>query len=542
MTTTKQLNISSFPLDCIVEILEHLYNDSITPNSLYSCLLTNRQWAKLAVPLIWRSPFGYKIKTVRCAYIIETLVSCLKDDEKQRWTDLGFKISKDRPRPLFDYPTFIRSVCTHSIQLSVTNWLRIFQNIDSPCKKDKLVTAIDLISHLIFGSSRGLEFFRCDHDFNMKYNKTQFTILPNLELYNGINVALSNLKIFETQCWDGFDQDSGNLLMSYINSISRYSQNIKHIKIYVYLRLPNYIPLCQSFAKLIEAQKSLYSIELCEWWDHSKANLIYTALQSQAHSLKSFHTNNLRHIRKLFPMLSACVNLEDLCITNYYEIEDVSSLLKNFSSLSSIHIKHLEASYQSHFEAKQTQFSALIQLLIRLSNQNLKSLKTNYMDSKILENVSRFCPKISHLTLHVTKEDFPNLYTNLPNMTSLEHLILVFMTSTREGLSLLAQKLPTNLKHLGVRTSPSFSVFFMLKNLKVPIEVLDIYNKIDGELMKYIIEFAERIGKLMKLGIVNKKIVYQIEESERANAVIDIIGKPNYREFCSFASLVNEEY
>ncbi|CAG8525011.1 4256_t:CDS:1 [Acaulospora morrowiae] len=535
-TDTDRSIIPSLPLDCIVEILGHIQDDSMATTLLYSYLQTSRQWAKLVVPMLWRCPFRHNVSSRKSSYIIRTMVSCLADEEKRQWVDHGFIIPTNQQKPLFNYPSYIRTLDTNSLQASVSQWLKIFHNIVVPHETDKLGVAINLIGQLIIGNSRGLESLRWDHDFKYKNKVEEFRItpiLPNISSYAGIETALSSLTRFETQCWDGLDEISGDILTSDINSISRYSRNIQHIEIDVYLRLSDYKPLCQAFSKLIEVQASLRTIGLSEWWDHSQMTSVYTSIQSQAHSLKSFHTNNLRYVRKLLPVFSACVNLVNLSITNFYEIEDVTSLIENIASLPPIHVKHLTANYKVHFECYQQHFSSLVQLLIRLSNQKLRSLSLGYIDSKIIETINQSCPKISFLSSHLYTEDFPHLCKNLQGMTSLEQLILVIKSCTFDDMLQLASALPVNLRHLGIRISTApIMIGTLLKNMVISIETLDIYDKVDVGLAKIIVEFAEKSGGLRKLGIKNRDTMYDEnifteEIGERADKVIGLIGEPS---------------
>ncbi|CAG8723036.1 9201_t:CDS:1, partial [Acaulospora morrowiae] len=326
---TEQTKVNPIlPLDCIIEILEHLENDSITPKTLNSCLLANRQMAKLTIPLLWKCPFGYKINAHKASHIFQTLITCLNKDEKQRWIDIEIKMPPNPPSPLFDYPSYIRSLNTHNMQSCVSEWLEIFQGVSEPYKTEKMGFTINLIVQLIFSRSRGLETLRWDHDFNYNCNETNdfrgiYPILRDIEQYDGIDRALSSVKTFETQCWDGLDEDSGNVLTNYVRTISRYSRNIQHIEFDVYLRLENYRPLCEALAHFIESQVALRSIELFEWLDHSHSSSVYKSLRTQAHSLTSLRTNNLRFFHRLLPVLSSCPNLKFLGITNFYEIEDV---------------------------------------------------------------------------------------------------------------------------------------------------------------------------------------------------------------------------
>ncbi|CAG8747652.1 34_t:CDS:1, partial [Dentiscutata heterogama] len=59
----------NLPTDCLVEVLRHLKYDI---SSLYSCILVNRLWCKLSIPLLWYSPFEFTRHNNKAELIIET--------------------------------------------------------------------------------------------------------------------------------------------------------------------------------------------------------------------------------------------------------------------------------------------------------------------------------------------------------------------------------------------------------------------------------------------------------------------------------------
>src|SRR6266540_4976462 len=52
--------ITEFPIECLEEIFNNLEKNI---SSLHSCLLVNRTWCKLIVPILWRWPFFMNIKS-----------------------------------------------------------------------------------------------------------------------------------------------------------------------------------------------------------------------------------------------------------------------------------------------------------------------------------------------------------------------------------------------------------------------------------------------------------------------------------------------
>src|SRR5437762_279984 len=52
--------MAQFVEDCLRIIFTELENDK---SSLYSCILVNRFWCRIAVPILWKTPFDFKKET-----------------------------------------------------------------------------------------------------------------------------------------------------------------------------------------------------------------------------------------------------------------------------------------------------------------------------------------------------------------------------------------------------------------------------------------------------------------------------------------------
>ncbi|CAG8628755.1 3700_t:CDS:1 [Acaulospora morrowiae] len=100
------------PDDCVIEILEHIYIETanLYPKTLHNCILINKRWSKLAVPLLWRYPWQwrgrFRASSVFWTAIIRTIVSCLPKEVKS----ILFLYPPSQPRPMFDYVTYCQHI------------------------------------------------------------------------------------------------------------------------------------------------------------------------------------------------------------------------------------------------------------------------------------------------------------------------------------------------------------------------------------------------------------------------------------------------
>src|SRR3954451_21148274 len=93
---------SYLPVECIREILEYLYDDT---NSLHSCLLVNRNWCEITIPILWRNPFGRDLSSNHFRLLVNTYVSRIPTDETL--VDVNTTTTSIESST-FNYATFLR--------------------------------------------------------------------------------------------------------------------------------------------------------------------------------------------------------------------------------------------------------------------------------------------------------------------------------------------------------------------------------------------------------------------------------------------------
>ncbi|CAB5193265.1 unnamed protein product [Rhizophagus irregularis] len=115
------------------EIIKCLRKDFST---LYSCILVNRLWCRLAIPLLWEDPFCIPTKNYHC---IEIYLSYLNENDKEKFDEYGI-INNLLPSNtlLFNYPSFIKYLNINSAYYSITKWLSSLVYYDHE-KLEKLV-------------------------------------------------------------------------------------------------------------------------------------------------------------------------------------------------------------------------------------------------------------------------------------------------------------------------------------------------------------------------------------------------------------------
>jgi hypothetical protein len=103
--------------EIISEIIQYFRNDFST---LHSCILVNRLWCRLAIPLLWEDPFSLKYpKNYR---YIEVYLQNLNDGDKSQLNKYGISNDLLSSNTLFNYSSFIQHLDTCKTSDSIEKW------------------------------------------------------------------------------------------------------------------------------------------------------------------------------------------------------------------------------------------------------------------------------------------------------------------------------------------------------------------------------------------------------------------------------------
>ncbi|CAB5200406.1 unnamed protein product [Rhizophagus irregularis] len=104
--------------ELIYEIIKNFQNDYST---LHSCILVNRLWCRLAIPLLWENPFSI---TTGNYNFIEVYLYNLNDYLKTKINDYQIINYLLPSNTLFNYPSFIKYLNICKIALSIERCLK----------------------------------------------------------------------------------------------------------------------------------------------------------------------------------------------------------------------------------------------------------------------------------------------------------------------------------------------------------------------------------------------------------------------------------
>src|SRR6266536_2427195 len=113
--------MSKLNRDVIYLIFQNLQDDK---NSLYSCLLVNKTWCEIIIPILWKNPWKY-LRRGNDKLLLKVIISHLSDESKN---DLSQEINflkgsyESYQKPLFDYISFCRYLNLREIEKIITTF------------------------------------------------------------------------------------------------------------------------------------------------------------------------------------------------------------------------------------------------------------------------------------------------------------------------------------------------------------------------------------------------------------------------------------
>jgi len=103
--------------ELIYEIIAYFQNDYST---LHSCILVNKLWCRLAIPLLWENPFSIRAGNYN---FIEVYLYNLNDYLKTKINNYQIINNLLPSNTLFNYPSFIKYLNICNFTLSIERWL-----------------------------------------------------------------------------------------------------------------------------------------------------------------------------------------------------------------------------------------------------------------------------------------------------------------------------------------------------------------------------------------------------------------------------------
>ncbi|GBB92850.1 hypothetical protein RclHR1_20660003 [Rhizophagus clarus] len=413
MSCSKIFSGDSPELTC--EILKYLQKDFST---LYSCILVNRLWCRLAIPLLWEDPFSLPFLKYLNTWNIGVYI--------EKWSAIAFEEDENSD----SVSNFKRLVYISLFKIFIENEINLhtFEIEITDCEYNYFDNILELILQ----------------------NVNFISNIKNLYLYVGSPMGFS------------YHNDNNQLIKNHISQIINSHQNLKKIA-FCY----DYYSLYQSFllSKEFNCSNTLKSIIFYYVDFHGLTNLSETFEQlnvlESVHIIECLSLNN-SFVQKVIN-LSKPFKLKTLFISDISQIDSLDLLLqksgdylKNFgftpeyNSSLSLQLKLLELIIKYCKNINYLYLSGIVNQIVYLIFDLIENIKhnLNYLTisswkndtepdcySTILRNLGQKLPsKLEYLELNlpVKKNDFEVFLNN-----SQDIFIKKFLIYNQEGEDIL---------------------------------------------------------------------------------------------------------
>ncbi|CAB5182254.1 unnamed protein product [Rhizophagus irregularis] len=459
--------------ELISEIIYYFHHDYKT---LHSCILVNRLWCRLAIPLLWEDPFS--IPTRNCNFIKFYLYN-LNDVDKRKLNEYGIIYDLFSSNTLFNYPRFIKCLNIDKISFSVEKWMAT----------RTLITGKNLAIQSIFKSlfktfienenNVNLHTFEVEiktNPCNSNFNTTYELILQNPNFLHNIRKFKilyyhSIMEIFEAN-FDSFL----NLLYSNCKLISSF-----------HFEFSNNVLIDKQISQLINSQQNLKKIIFQEHLSSS----YYSFLSLKSHN----HSNTLRII--VFCRVSF-INMIDL------EINSLKLLLEKSGN----YLENFVLNSVTYNEEKSQLLELLIKYCANISFLDLMGLdhQNIFLVFGLIENIEQ---NLNYLSIDILN------YSN-------HHLCDDALLSSIVLLN-LGQILPHKLEYLNLslKINPIDLKVFLESSQNTFIRKLlinDADQKESKEILPYIKEYIMKKKRVRYLAILGnlsgeeKNLITSIDE------------------------------
>ncbi|RIA88629.1 hypothetical protein C1645_826092 [Glomus cerebriforme] len=401
----EQKIVSALIPDCLTIIFRCL----TTNKDLHSCLLVNKFWANVVVPILWEAPFRNTYDFIPSCKIIPTYIACLPDESKKILSKEYNGKYKQRltNTPLFNYPSFLT-------EIQYDELCNAIERSEGSCYAEKVV--IEICKMISVRSTTLRRFSICNKFINQFLNNKSILLLR----LPGSDNLFRNLKNFE--CGHQWSTQKISLL----EAMAEQCHKITRLAVKVWRE-----DEANVLAKLVREQKSLKSFVLLN--SNHYASTLLKALISQRDTLTSIEFKDMNNCdlinAQVINVLTQCTNITTLNFRNCEEI-DCPIFLPLGSAYSQLTSFHYSC---GNLKSENVKVPAILLSTLFKSNGNTLehiSLSWNrpHSDvdvSQIIIIIAQHCHKLIDLEIPVTTTEEITLI--LGSCDQLKNLIIHIM-------------------------------------------------------------------------------------------------------------------
>jgi hypothetical protein len=484
----KKVKMPQLIEDCLRIIFTELKNDT---NSLYSCILVNRYWCRIAIPILWKNPYNLKNISNNNKFH-NTIINFLPINSKQYLLDNNIDIpfitsSSDNQSLLFNYISFSSHISSKFINNIIKSLLKNEFDLDKYKKLEKEIYKLFIN--------------------NCKFIKEFYweTIQP-LYKYSGASTCFSQLCVLTID-------------LQFVNSeslfcMSKICQNIEDLRVHYYSSKRDSLGLI----KFLDIQRNLQSLYL-----HFKIK----SVRKQSIKLSEVIERKSSTLKKLIigptitllspKFLPSLINLQHLEFTNSMnmlkrEIIEIQEW-ENYLSIASLpNLRYIKTGLclpiRNDYKLIENSHGGNIRE-INICRRRFNNKRDPLHSEKLIEAISRYCPKVESLTIDAELKNLNGIRDILLNCSQLKKIKLSSCNNKwriiicDELLEIIIKFLPNNLYSFSFNrwkfSVDGLETFFENLRNKHPI-IFNLYP----DLGPFTIEHQWIVKKYVDEGVIKK--------------------------------------
>ena len=122
--------------DVLFLVIEELSNDR---KSLHSCLLVDRTWCEITIPLLWKNPWKFcALNSAESILLFNVILSHLSEKSRENLKQFDL-FAVAHQQPLFNYIRFCRYLDLYNLGQMMMMRLTIMINVDDHLHQANLI-------------------------------------------------------------------------------------------------------------------------------------------------------------------------------------------------------------------------------------------------------------------------------------------------------------------------------------------------------------------------------------------------------------------
>jgi hypothetical protein len=508
-------------------------------STLHSCVLVNRIWCRMAIPLIWEEPFLH-----RDYRVIDCFLHNLSEDEKLKLKEYGINSELLPSNTLFNYPSFIKRLNTKDMLHCIKKWVA-FSNTLTTYNKQKSIL----------------------HNSTKLIYKSLFKMF----IENKVNLHTFKIKIITDEFF--------NNIIELILQNPNFIHNVKNLMICISYKYSNNLTKIESFLSLLSYNNNTFSSLYFQFGNFDNINEYTTRMINSQKNLQKiiFRSNDYPLYESLLSLKNSnCSNTLKTIIfyqidfSNIFIFKEVFEQLNVLDSIHMIYCQFFNSDFiqqinnlnkpfklRSLYIQEMTYNIVSIRSLLQKSGAYLENLGFGLECRSLFKLITLYCTNIKFLEfpafeyIYSAFDLIENIGQNLNYLNICYHDFYSdyhaddLTEFSSDILQNLGQVLPFKLDYLYlylyVITMTDFKMF--LKNSQNTfIKKLLINNHIQTEneddLLNLLDEYIVKKKKVRYLAL--KDDLFYLEEKCK---LYDIIIYKDYNQlFTSFFDHINEMY